>query len=54
VVCDCNNGAANNDIKAVIVGIVLGIIIVVVVAYAGYVTILLRRKGENTGGVHFI
>ncbi|XP_060607414.1 hemicentin-1-like [Ruditapes philippinarum] len=50
VVCDCNNGAANNDIKAVIVGIVLGIIIVVVVAYAGYVTILLRRKGENTAG----
>ncbi|XP_060607416.1 hemicentin-1-like, partial [Ruditapes philippinarum] len=47
---DCNNGACNNDIKAVIVGIVLGIIIVVVVAYAGYVTILLKRKGENTAG----
>ncbi|XP_060602313.1 uncharacterized protein LOC132755465, partial [Ruditapes philippinarum] len=47
---DYNNGACNNDIKAVIVGVVLGIIIVIVVTYAGYVTILLKRKGENTAG----
>ncbi|XP_060605585.1 roundabout homolog 1-like, partial [Ruditapes philippinarum] len=48
MVCDCNNGAVNNDIKAVIVGVVLGIIIVIVVAYAGYVTILLKRRNGST------
>ncbi|XP_060598005.1 uncharacterized protein LOC132751783 [Ruditapes philippinarum] len=45
---NCPNTCSCSNIQAVIVGVVLGLIIVIVVAYAGYVTILLKRKNGNT------
>ncbi|XP_060602314.1 hemicentin-1-like [Ruditapes philippinarum] len=51
---NCPNTCSCSNIQAVIVGIVLGIINVVVVAYAGYVTILLKRKNGNTAENTFV
>jgi hypothetical protein len=43
---DCNQ-CDNNNIQTIITGIVLGIIIILLATYAGYLTILMKRKEEN-------